>query len=251
MTRTVELIERVVERDKPARVFYISDFDPAGDGMPVSIARQIQWLAREDAPGSEFKLTPIALSADQVRQYVLPRTPIKDSDLRKGRFETRHGEGATELDALEALYPGELARLVQDALEPYVDRDLAAELSRQRYAAQSAAQQAWADETEDLEEERSALEVEIGAVARRYAAELEALAERLNADLSPFASRVLELRQEVSRRSSHFDPELPDRRTSELKAPDEEAWLFDSNRAYFQQNSHYQARRHAGGNGTD
>lgn len=243
ITRTTELIQRVLERAKPARIFYISDFDPAGDGMPVSIARQIQWLAREDAPGTEFKLTPIVLTADQVRQYTLPRSPIKDSDLRKGTFETRHGEGATELDALEALYPGELARLVQVALEPYVDPQLAAELARQRYAVQTAADDAWEEATEDLEEERTALEGEISAVARNYAVELKALADRLDSDLSPFVDRVLALRRELSERSDRFDPELPERWTSDVEAPDEEEWLFDSKRPYFQQNSHYQARK--------
>jgi hypothetical protein len=41
-----------------------------------------------------------------VRQYRLPRTSIKPSELRKQRFEDTFGTGAVELDALETLHPG-------------------------------------------------------------------------------------------------------------------------------------------------
>jgi hypothetical protein len=48
-------------------------------------------------------LTPLALTLAQVQQYRLPRIPIKESDRRKPGFEDTYGEGAVELDALEAL----------------------------------------------------------------------------------------------------------------------------------------------------
>ena len=41
MTAVVNLLLRVAERRKPARIFYISDFDPAGDSMPVAVARPL------------------------------------------------------------------------------------------------------------------------------------------------------------------------------------------------------------------
>ena len=59
------------------------------------------------------------LTADQVARYGLPRIPIKDSDARKGHFEARYGEGATELDALEAIHSGELARIVRARVDVY------------------------------------------------------------------------------------------------------------------------------------
>jgi hypothetical protein len=64
------------------------------------------------------------LTADQCKQYHLPRTPIKDSERRAGVFEARHGAGATELDALEALHPGELRKIVIEAVDHYYDSDL-------------------------------------------------------------------------------------------------------------------------------
>ena len=97
------LRERAAVHRKPTRIFYISDFDPAGEQMPVATAtRQIEYWRQKYAPDIEIKLIPLALSpANKVIHYRLPRVPIKATDLRKKGFEDRHGEGAVELDALE------------------------------------------------------------------------------------------------------------------------------------------------------
>jgi hypothetical protein len=114
------LVKRVLEHQRKCRILYIADHDPAGDGMPVSIARKIEHILRRDGHDDlDIRLDPLVLTAEQVAQYDLPRIPIKDSDRRKGHFEARHGEGAVELDALEAIHPGELARIVEDAVEVY------------------------------------------------------------------------------------------------------------------------------------
>ena len=118
------LRQRVSAHSKPTRIFYISDFDPAGEKMPVATARQIEYWIHEYAPDIGAKLTVLVLTKEQVIHYQLPRIPIKESDLRKKGFEDRHGEGACELDALEALHPGELARIVRHAVKPYFDEDL-------------------------------------------------------------------------------------------------------------------------------
>jgi hypothetical protein len=49
----------------------------------------------------------------------LPRIPIKETEKRSEAFEQRHGEGATELDALEALHPGVLARILEQEIGRY------------------------------------------------------------------------------------------------------------------------------------
>src|SRR5262249_36158970 len=55
ITSAVNLLQRVArfkDSRKPCRVFYISDFDPAGDQMPVAVARQLQfWRAGHVHPG--------------------------------------------------------------------------------------------------------------------------------------------------------------------------------------------------------
>lgn len=67
------------------------------------------------------QLIPLLLTAEQVREYALPKIPIKPSDPRKAGFEERNGEGAVELDALEALHPGEFARIVNEAIDRFED----------------------------------------------------------------------------------------------------------------------------------
>ena len=80
ITNVVEMLKRVARFGKPARIFYISDFDPAGDGMPVAVARQAEfWLPRY-APGSDVKLTPVVLTRQQVIDFELPRIMVKDSE---------------------------------------------------------------------------------------------------------------------------------------------------------------------------
>jgi len=124
ITSAVKVLQRacqLVHLGKPARIFYISDFDRAGDGMPVAVARQIEFWLQDDAPSADIKLTPLALTRNQVITDQLPRIPIKESDVRNAGFEERYGAGAVELDALEALYPGTLADLVREAIESYRD----------------------------------------------------------------------------------------------------------------------------------
>ena len=123
ITSVYKLIKRMVNADKPVRVFYISDFDPSGEGMPISVARKIEWFIRTHFPDKDIRLKPLVLTKEQCQEYELPRTPIKASDKRKQAFEARHGEGATELDALEALHPGELARILEEAMTPYHDAE--------------------------------------------------------------------------------------------------------------------------------
>jgi len=124
ITASLAAVQRVIARGKPARIFYVSDFDPAGQSMPVAVARKIEFFIRSLSPDLDIQLTPVVLTPEQVEQFRLPRTPIKETELRAARFEERHGTGAVELDALEALYPGELESVLQLAIERYYDADL-------------------------------------------------------------------------------------------------------------------------------
>lgn len=123
ITAVYRLMRRIGGADKPVRIFYISDFDPAGECMPVSVARKIEFFMREIGSEQDVKLRQIMLTSDQCKAFELPRTPIKATERRKEGFEDRHGTGATELDALEAIHPGELKKLISRELEPYFDED--------------------------------------------------------------------------------------------------------------------------------
>lgn len=125
LTAVVALVERVVRSARPARIFYISDFDPAGRGMPLSVSRKLEYLLRRQKAHPQVKLCTLMLTSKQCSRYDLPRTPITRSNRRKARFECYHGAGATELDALAALHPGTISRLLTEALGCYCSLELA------------------------------------------------------------------------------------------------------------------------------
>lgn len=119
LERATLALARIERTGKPARIFYISDFDPAGQQMPVSVARKLEFYAREC--DMDIRLQLLALTESQVKLYKLPGIPTKTTDSRAASFIDRYGDRATELDALEALHPGTLRHLVTEALAPYVD----------------------------------------------------------------------------------------------------------------------------------
>lgn len=125
ITACVEFLQRVRQADKPARILYVSDFDPAGLGMPISVARKIEYFQRNEGfEALDVRLQPICLTPEQVSAYDLPRIPVKDSDLRKAQFEADHGQGQVELDALEALYPDQLRSIVEAEINRFRDFSL-------------------------------------------------------------------------------------------------------------------------------
>jgi hypothetical protein len=102
---------------------HVPSEEPARGAQPVTTSalkesRGDRSQIETFAPGANVKLDPLVLTPRQVSEYGLPRTPIKESDRRKAGFEAVHGEGAVELDALEALYPGQLSHIVEEAIVP-------------------------------------------------------------------------------------------------------------------------------------
>ncbi len=124
ITLVINTIKRIESIGKPARLFYISDFDPAGQSMPVAVARKLEYFLKNKDLNVDIQLYPIVLTLDQVIKYRLPRTPIKKSERRRDSFETRFGSGAVELDALEALHPGLLKWIIKENIEQYYDNSL-------------------------------------------------------------------------------------------------------------------------------
>src|SRR5262245_34361290 len=125
ITRCHDLIKRARSHGMPVRVLTITDFDPGGSNMPIGLARKLEFLIATMAPDLDVQVRPIALTREQVEQYDLPSIPIKESNRQASVFEKRHGvTGATELDALEALRPGELRQIVEAEIMRYVDLDL-------------------------------------------------------------------------------------------------------------------------------
>jgi hypothetical protein len=98
---------KAAQAGKKVRVFYISDWDRYGWSMVSAVARKLEFFIQGN-PDMDVKLTRLALSEDQINKFNLPKAP-------------KHGEAVVELDALEAIYPNELGKIIDAALKPYYD----------------------------------------------------------------------------------------------------------------------------------
>lgn len=242
ITSVLTLIKRALRLKKPTRVLYISDFDPAGDGMPVAVARQLEYWLNEYGRGLDVKLNAIALTKEQVKQYHLPRIPIKDTDRRKSHFEMLYGEGAVELDALEALYPGELARIVTENVRQFRDENLARKVREARREFKERLAQAWEEKLAPYEERLAVLKEKVQVVVERYQDELYSLKNRLEEELYEPSLELEELRQAVEDAVSEIDVEVPELPEPETP-PEPEDWLFDAARDYEEQLAVYKERK--------
>jgi hypothetical protein len=223
-TRCVELIQRA--RQRPVRILYVSDFDPGGMSMPVAVARKIEFALRsESADELDIQVRPVVLTHDQCVRYQLPRTPLKASERRAANFEVRFGEGATELDALEALHPGELRRILVREIERYYDTSLEGEI---RDVAQSVLR--------DLE--RVSLDVR-----RRRAKDIAALTAERNKLAKLCAASAKRGRQLIERINRDLAAAAPDIKSYDWPAPcegdEDDDPLFDSTRDYVEQIDRY------------
>jgi hypothetical protein len=73
LTATRNMLRRLEASGKPGKILYVSDFDPAGQAMPVSVARQAQFacweleeLACEVAP--HVKVDNVVLTREQIER---------------------------------------------------------------------------------------------------------------------------------------------------------------------------------------
>jgi hypothetical protein len=165
-TACENVVKRAIASGRPVRIIYISDFDPAGRSMPVAAAVKIGFLADKSGVELDIQVIPVALTPEQCIERDLPRTPIKDTEKRADKFEARWGRGATELDALEALYPDLLRQILVTEIERFYDSDLddnvAEAVSRFREELNrvtSEVRDLHSDELAALNEQRSAIDV--------------------------------------------------------------------------------------------
>jgi hypothetical protein len=162
--RCRELVDRAQRDGRPVRILYVSDFDPGGDSMPVAVARKIEFHLRTLGLRLDIEVRPVLLTHEQCLDYRLPRTPIKEEERRAARFEERFGEGATELDALEALHPGEISRILEQEIKRYYDpnlhrniRRVEAKVERELADINREVQGEFADQYQQLEDDYSEL----------------------------------------------------------------------------------------------
>ncbi len=231
ITATLALVQRLERVGKPARIFYVSDFDPAGQSMPVAVSRKMEYFLRTLGLEVDVRLFPVILTAEQVRYFHLPRTPIKETERRRVGFEERYGEGAVELDALEALYPGKLAEVLRQHMDSYYDSDLS-----ERVQMAEAVLRADLDTVADgvlgsYEPDMEALHLEHEQLRREFAGRMDDYGRRLSAVWQAMRDH---LRANMPNLEDYPVPEA------------EQAWeigdgLFNSERDYLSQVAVYKA----------
>ncbi|WP_457583151.1 hypothetical protein [Ensifer canadensis] len=236
-----QAIERAIDARRPMRILYISDFDPGGRSMPVGLARKLEFILNDSGLDLDITLEPIALTPEQCMFYRLPRTPLKETEKRAGKFEQRFGEGATELDALEALHPGELARIVEREVTRYIDPTLRSRCSSARW-----------DMIRQLQ--RVSLEVQ-----GPYLPSLEAIETRHRQILDEVRGAINQAREQMVQLEEDAAPvwdaivsdleETPIEIETPLARPAEPVAepLFDSGRGYLLQLDHYRRWQGRGG----
>jgi hypothetical protein len=190
ITATLALVKRLMEVGKPARILYVSDFDPAGQSMPVAVSRKIEYFVRTFGLDLDVRLFPVVLTLEQVRDYQLPRTPIKETERRRDGFEERFGEGAVELDALEALYPGELRTLLGSYLEAYYDVTLLERVDQEQRRLEGDLSMVWEQviasyqgAIDELKAEHAYLEQQVGPRLAAYGERIQSLWQAIKNDL--------------------------------------------------------------------
>src|SRR5262249_38306305 len=104
-THAHTMAKSAVKDGRPMVVLYFTDCDPAGWQMPISLTRKLQGLKAIKFDELDFEFHHVGLTPDQVRQYNLPSTPLKDTEKRGDKWMANHGVAQTEVDALAALQP--------------------------------------------------------------------------------------------------------------------------------------------------
>lgn len=259
ITAVIQFLKRVEEAGRPARILYVSDFDPAGLGMPISVARKIEFYARQMADDFDVKLDPLVLSPEQIEQYELPRVPVKDSDKRKTNFEAAYGQGQVELDALEALHPGVLRDIVQQAIFNYYDeglqnraydarRKLDWRMEEERTTVidtHAYDRMSLLDEYETIQADYEQTRHAFTAMIATFQPQLDAYKQRLETLRKTGTALYSDIHIDLETVAAEVDLSDPDFALPDPDLPTEpEDQLYESWRSYMQQLEYYKAQRH-------
>ena len=228
-THCRHFVDRAAGSKRPVRVLYISDFDPGGLSMPVAVSRKIEFEMSKRGLDLDVQLRPIVLTHDQCLEYSLPRTPIKETERRAARFEERFGEGATELDALEALHPGLLHEIVLGEVRRYWNSDHDDEVS---------------ETCEDIDAKCK----EVTRDAHdQHRSEIDALTadwQRIVAEMRRWSDRAKPVWQAITESLEETAPYVDGIEAPPFDADEDPDPLFDSRRSYIEQIDRY--KRHQG-----
>jgi hypothetical protein len=122
-----QIARDAVADGRPLVVFALTDCDPSGWQMVISIARKLQAMQDLQFPTLRWEIVHVGLKPEHVTQFDLPSEPIKKGDKRREAWKRSFGVDQTEIDVLttpEMAERGILRRLLDDAIAPYLDHSL-------------------------------------------------------------------------------------------------------------------------------
>lgn len=161
--------------------------------MPRQVSRQLQFRMQEEGLQDKIdvRLKPIILLKGHVQKYRLP---------------SFLGRKQTELDALEALHPGEFEKIVRSYLDKYIDLEQAREF-----------------------------EGEVEGEASRYNEEVRELRySQFGDEITSLQDKADELGERINEAIEGIEPETLGVPNSKL-ITEENNWLFRSELDYFEQ----------------
>ena len=234
ITRAREWLTRDTER--PARLLYLSDFDPAGASMPQCFARQVEgFIDREDLK-ADVAINPLALTLDQVHEYELPPQPLETGSkvtkavaTKRQRFMDTYGvAGAVEIDALVARHPGALERIITDQVRALRDTSLPDRMREAKSEASRQVIEVWNTHQPVLQPHIDQAKADQQAALDKLAAAYEAF----EAETESIEGRVTDAAADLEQDLDQLD--LPDRPTPE-RDDQEHDWMYRSDRSYLEQ----------------
>lgn len=117
-----EASRRILTENKDTTIFYLGDHDPSGEDMVRDVRDRLMLFTNAQLP---LEVKKLALTTAQVRQYRPPPNPAKIKDSRAAAYIAKHGRFSWEVDALN---PSQLQRLIRNAIEEVVDREMMDEI---------------------------------------------------------------------------------------------------------------------------
>jgi hypothetical protein len=199
-----EIAASAVDDGRPLVVLTFSDCDPAGWQMPISISRKLQAL-KVLLPGMpEFEVHRVTVTPNQVQEYGLPYTPLKDSEKRADSWQQETGVAQTETDALsEEARPGLLRQITIEAIKPFYDETLDRRVAE--------AKTSWIGEAievidRDLDSARlSVLRAQAARKLTEMQQQIQELSDQLRIDVDDFDLPPIDVPRAVLDR----EPEIP------------------------------------------
>jgi len=239
-----DLFERIRTHKRPTRILYISDYDPAGTSMPLTVSRKLEYLIHEAREKGEdiqddVRLYTLALTSEQIERFDLPRTPLKKTEKRANIWQAVHGEDAVELNAIEAQpeYRGALVEIVEDAILQYYDTSL--------HGRVNTAKQELATNLARIQNEIYQRYPRFAELERRYEEIEEQVGEYLE-NMSTETKQILEaIEQEIENETPDMEEYLTENPlpTSHIKGELPYEPLLDGKRDYFDQLTIYKTHQ--------